>query len=121
VQIGLNLKLGDVLKHDQLFAAYPFLKQMRLSVIVGEGVPAGEAGGQVAFRHKDGGIIWNPIQVRTQSEAQIIPILLHELQHYIQQKEGFVGGSATTGREGDFSVRPLNHESTYTGPLYYGR
>lgn len=117
VRVGLNVPLGDILSHDKLFKAYPFLRQMQANIVVGEGVPASREGGSLVYRKGDGGLIYAPIRVRVRSEADVLGVLMHEIQHYIQNKEGFAQGSSTSARKGQFDVKPLNYASTSTDPI----
>lgn len=82
---GLKFKLGKILKHDNLFAAYPQLKD----VVV-----------EYTRRLSDGALgnftpSENKIYIdSTMSADKIKDVLLHEIQHAIQVTEGFaMGGS----------------------------
>ena len=44
---------------------------------------------------------------RKLTPADVLKTLMHEIQHYIQLKEGFAAGSQTSQREGDFTAAPL--------------
>ncbi len=118
VRVGLNIKLPDLLKHEELFAAYPFLRQMRVSIVLGEGVPLEKQGASLSFRMKDGGIVYSPIKVIARSEAEVLRSLMHELQHYIQEKEGFSSGSNTDNIRGEIAVLPLMLDNPHGGPIY---
>lgn len=108
VKVGTNIKLSDLLQHDKLFAAYPFLKEMRASVMVGPGVPKAKEGGALVFREKGGRIAYSPIVVRAKTQADVLPTLMHEVQHYIQKKEGFAAGSSpSTGTDTAIGAMPL--------------
>jgi hypothetical protein len=95
-------KLGDFLKHDELFKAYPALKDLRVlredkdaqamkgyggyfmppssydMTVYNETVPAGE--GYIA------------ISSNLDNEGAFMDILVHELQHWVQNYEGFTPG-----------------------------
>ena len=118
VRVATNVRLPDLLKHDKLYAAYPFLKTMRVNMIVGEGIPKEREGASLVFKKADGRISYLPIQVRARKESYILPSLLHELQHYIQNKEGFVGGAAPSSR--DVTLPQLDmSKSRETSPIIY--
>lgn len=80
-----NLQLGDVLKHPELYKAYPGIENIFVKPMP-EGVTAL---GQVGY---DGSIYLGKIP-----KEEVRGILLHEVQHLIQNHEGFArGGSAKT-------------------------
>ena len=49
MRVATNVRLPDLLKHDKLYAAYPFLKTMRVNMIVGEGIPKEREGASLVF------------------------------------------------------------------------
>ena len=76
-------KASDVLKHDELFDRYPELRDIEVKF---EDMPKGHSG-----KNEDGKIVIN----KNMSDEEIKSTLLHELQHSIQDKEGWAtGGSA---------------------------
>jgi hypothetical protein len=75
-------ELHHLLDHPRLFAAYPRLKEM--SVQFDRGLPDRVGG---SFSH-DTGISLNP----RQDHGEILNILLHEIQHALQDTEGFAYG-----------------------------
>lgn len=76
--------LGDVLKHSKLFAAYPWLKYVKVTAMPGErNTIYGWAGVD-----KDG----NPTINITPNSPKKLSTLLHEVQHIIQEFELFAGG-----------------------------
>lgn len=90
VKSGKVVKLSDVFQHDALFAAYPEAANIPFFPIAGTAV-------QGSHRVIDGqDVITATVTIAPDgsiSEASASTIL-HELQHFIQQKEGFaVGGS----------------------------
>ena len=118
VRVGKAVPLGSILSHDKLFAAYPFLQKMTVNMIVGPGVPKAKEGGELVFRKKGGGLVYSPIAVRAKTEGEVLKTLMHEIQHYIQIKEGFAQGSAPS------RVKPLeafkaDFSKPQTGPLLY--
>lgn len=82
-----SVTVGDVLHHDQLFAAYPDLSRIPVSEM-----PEGERALARLQRRATG----MAIQVQPGMPAgRVVSSLLHELQHGIQTIEGFArGGSA---------------------------
>lgn len=82
-QEDFNGRLQDVLRHNELFAAYPWLRNIQLHIGIGEyySMSGSNTG--------DGGI---DIMAGTREEA--LNVLLHELQHVIQHTEGFASGGS---------------------------
>ena len=81
-----DLFLGDVLDHPSLFKAYP-----RLADVLVEGTSG--SGAHLSLNGE-----WPTIRISDSMPMQkVIPSLLHEIQHWIQEHEGFAsGGSPTT-------------------------
>lgn len=78
--LASEAKLSDVLDHPELYAAYP-----EMADIVVKREMMGEVGGYFDPRSKTIGL--NRVEVDPKST------LLHEGQHYVQDKEGMVSGS----------------------------
>lgn len=82
---GTTLPTGSIVEHDELFAAYPGLRNIPVEL------QGGRSGGSYDMEKIRAG--WG-----FGDEGQITlndpdrSILLHELQHAIQQREGFAGG-----------------------------
>lgn len=80
---------SDALSHNDLFTAYPELGGLKIGVY-GESLPSGGgsyAGGRIDF----GNVIPNSLHGTSAEQKET---LLHELQHAIQEREGFsLGGS----------------------------
>jgi hypothetical protein len=77
-------KLADVLDHPALFNAYPELADVLV-------VPSAKEGTRGSFD-----IGKNTIEVDWQSyPSEMLSTLLHEIQHWIQNKEGFARGANT--------------------------
>ena len=74
-------KLGRILKHDKLYKAYPELKDLTVELIDG-----GQTFG--------GRFTYDAIQIPedTLKSKSLKSVLMHEVQHYIQDKEGFAMG-----------------------------
>ena len=96
VRWGVNIPLPQILHHPALFEAYPFLEKMRLNMFVGRDIPEDLAGSGALVHRKgaNGGIVYSPIRVIAKDAREALTVLLHEIQHYIQQKEQFAEGSA---------------------------
>ncbi|QEL64791.1 hypothetical protein OTERR_13150 [Oryzomicrobium terrae] len=82
-----QVAVGDVLAHDRLFAAYPHLADIPVSVM-----PSGER--STAKLRNRGGKLTLEVKAGV-PRAELPSVLMHELQHAIQLKEGFaLGGTA---------------------------
>ena len=76
--------LGDVLNHEELFAAYPWLRDQRVDVdtqLEGGMVKVGDAGDEMTLGTIPEG-----------SNTTLRKVGLHEIQHMIQKKEGMAPG-----------------------------
>lgn len=81
-----TVRVGDVLDHPQLFAAYPHLEHIRVELM-----PAGEPAIARLMRDATGA----RMQVRGSVKRAALPsVMLHELQHAIQGAEGFAEGGS---------------------------
>lgn len=84
--------LDDILKHDKLKEAYPnFFKKEGSDLevrLMPEGTPITEKG---VYYPKQNAIAVNPALSPEEAKSTI----LHEIQHHIQQKEGFALGGST--------------------------
>lgn len=82
-------RLGNILQHDQLFAAYPQLREMEVRV-AREKSKVGAAFVQTP----QGDYIQLNQGLLNRGDAKIRSVLLHEIQHAIQEAEGFASGGA---------------------------
>ena len=76
--------LGDVLNHEELFAAYPWLRDQRVDIdtqLEGGMVKVGDAGDEMTLG-----------QIPEGSNTTLRKVGLHEIQHMIQRKEGMAPG-----------------------------
>lgn len=89
-----DLKLPDVLFHPDLYNAYPKLKEV--TVVPHNNLNSGEAG----FNPSNNTVYISPYDAL---DGNISPIL-HEVQHWIQEFEGWPGG----GSETNFSPKVLD-------------
>lgn len=83
---GLNFKLGKILKHDKLFSAYPELKDVNIE-FENRRTDDGTLGSFVKAENK----IYLSNQLNSKKALSVI---MHELQHVIQHKEGFASGGS---------------------------
>nr|DAL16307.1 MAG TPA_asm: Large polyvalent protein associated domain 38 [Caudoviricetes sp.] len=81
-----NYKLGNILEHDILFEVYPELKDYKVEInhdIKASGI----------FRKQDNKILLNSNIVNNKQKTE--GTLIHEIQHAIQNIEGFEGGMSS--------------------------
>ena len=85
------LNLGDILNHPDLYAAYPEAQQIKVNI---DPAPAQSARGSF---NPDGTITlgtgYLSLLPVSKFEPATLSTLLHEVQHWIQDKEGFARGS----------------------------
>ena len=81
--------LDNVLSHSNLFEAYPELKNMKVSVVRGGIGVKGVVGSYNA--NKDTLVLNSAIYLK---DEQLREVIIHELQHKIQNIEGFARGSS---------------------------
>lgn len=86
VKAGDEFFLGDVLDHPKLYAAYPDLAEVAVKFT----------------QDKDYRGLYSPREDRIEiaisdDQAQMLSTLLHEIQHAIQEREGFARGGAPVG------------------------
>ena len=93
--VDLDTKVGDILSHPELYTHYPQLAQIPVRPIDASfNMPA-------AYNPRT-----NEIYLAEQKATEMIPSLLHELQHGVQNVEKFAGG----GHPERFL--PWNHSQT---------
>lgn len=78
--------LADYVRHDKLFAAYPWLRGVKLKIV---DVIAGNDNLNGLYNHHDDTIYLKD----GRTDKQMKSTLLHELQHVIQEYEGFATGA----------------------------
>ncbi|MBO0738763.1 MAG: hypothetical protein J2P48_19700, partial [Alphaproteobacteria bacterium] len=80
-----GLRLEDVLFHPTLFRSYPYLRNVKLDLLPQDkwGTSAG------GYERSTGTIYLAPL-----AESELLPTLLHETQHVIQNAEGFARGGS---------------------------
>lgn len=105
VRDGDEFLLSDVLHHPALFSAYPRLANVRVQI-------ANRTGVRGSF---DGGT--NTIELSNEySPKSVISTLLHEIQHVVQDIEGFACGGAPLGAT-PMQVRPYQGVAAYLAAL----
>lgn len=82
-------KLSDIIDHPRLFQAYPGLKDFKIRISEG----AGDING--AYSPKTETIIMGA-RPQYDGKKQFLSTLLHEIQHVIQEIEGFAKGGDST-------------------------
>lgn len=88
-----SLPLPAVLDYPELFAAYPSLRDSRIALV--EGVRS--------FTSAAGDVLLG----RDLSQARLLPVALHEVQHVIQSMEGFAPGGSPEMAFSSPAVNPL--------------
>ena len=103
--------LRDFVKHDELFKAYPALNRVGL---VFDSLPDGVKG---YFSKRD-----NTIALSDSLFGKEADVVLHEIQHVIQNMEGFTGGASprywNDRMEAGFSKRWASGEEMMPSELY---
>lgn len=79
-----NLTVGDILKHDYLYKAYPDLKDIKVQAT---GPFDSSLGGYSSET--------NTLYLGHLTKDDMLSVMLHELQHAIQQREGWARGGNT--------------------------
>lgn len=85
-ETGRAMRLDDMVDHPELFKAYPDLGQ----IAVRPGYDMGQLGSYTPGVSGSAG----KMTVNPQSPDSMLETVLHELQHGVQDKEGFAGGSS---------------------------
>lgn len=85
-----NFKASEILQHDALYAAYPWLQEIPVSITeMREGHSGVTQGNHIILNSRE-------------SKEEQFSTLLHEVQHVIQDREGFApGGTASLFYERD--------------------
>ncbi|MCF8034663.1 MAG: hypothetical protein K9K66_04470 [Desulfarculaceae bacterium] len=83
-----QINLGMVINHPDLFAAYPSIADVPTAMRVH---PVYAAGGQ------NGSLSARGIRVVAKDYSTAFEILIHEIQHWIQRREGFARGGHPVG------------------------
>lgn len=95
--------LGELIEHDELFKAYPELKNMNVEINV-PAIPKSMMGevteGRGSFRISDFVTGKPTIEVSGTTPKQTAETLIHEIQHVVQETEGFAKGGSPEGQKG---------------------
>ena len=119
---GKPVTLGDALKHDKLFEAYPELANIKLRV-------------KPLAQHHKGSFLNDTLTINSDPMAYagkgvvggIKSTILHEIQHSIQNKEGFAKGASVTTvgkkfadqrKQASDDLRELNQQYRQGDPGY---
>ncbi|WP_086282272.1 LPD23 domain-containing protein [Campylobacter devanensis] len=86
-------KLGDILKDDELFKAYPQVKD--LSILPTQTKDGANAIYHEAFGSRQKAIFFDYDYLQNATNDEIRSTLYHEIQHAIQSIEGFASGGST--------------------------
>lgn len=86
-----GVTVGDVLDHPKLFAAYPALAQIPVDMKNGKGASLASASINGVDQGK------TILMGRGIAQEDFLSVLLHELQHGIQDIEGFASGGSPQG------------------------
>ena len=101
-----TMQLSDLLAHDELFAAYPALKEMSVEFGDGHGARASMFAGEMLIDR----MVFSPDRMDAEAgeiaRASLLETVLHEVQHEIQTKEGFANGGTWTNAFADPRMRP---------------
>jgi hypothetical protein len=84
VAMGIERKLGDILQHEDLFKAYPHLRDIRVHNRPSEGAHGTFFGDSIGLK------------MDNRDPKEVLSTLLHEVQHGVQRKEGFAQGGNTS-------------------------
>ncbi|WP_096026855.1 LPD23 domain-containing protein [Campylobacter lanienae] len=86
-------KLGDILKDDELFKAYPQVKD--LSILPTQTKDGANAIYHEAFGSRQKAIFFDYDYLQNATNDELKSTLYHEIQHAIQSIEGFASGGST--------------------------
>ena len=88
----IQTTVGGILEHPELFQSYPFLQDVKVNnMAMTDPETMHQAGGY--YDPSTGELTLNPLAASSEDAAR--NIMLHELQHMIQQAEGFAKGGNT--------------------------
>jgi len=87
---GEEGKLSDYLDHPELYKAYPELKDMNFKVA--DQTQKGKPGYIASFSPLENKLTIDPSKIPSGDQG-ILDVMHHEIQHWIQGKEGFQTGS----------------------------
>lgn len=93
-------KLGDIMIHDDFFTQYPELGE--IPVIFNSALAKNNLGRVTSFEYPDGRVE-HYLQLNSErllGEPELLKrVLIHEIQHAVQDREGFAGGTTSSSTE----------------------
>lgn len=98
--LGFNGRLGEVLDHPRLYAAYPHLAQMPVSIAHSERLT--KVGSYLSTYDNGTNLELPMITVQSNNLEKLHDTLLHEVQHAVQELEEFGQGSNPVGLRNDY-------------------
>lgn len=101
------LTVDDVVKHDKLFDAYPFLKDIKI-----EFVKPDKLNGAIGSFDKSEGKILIDLYSKARPN-DLKSIIIHEIQHAIQNWEHYAGGANPSLYSGIYSVIDSHNYAEY--------
>lgn len=114
--VGSDAKVTDVIDHPTLFKQYPELKDYKIKFST-----VGNYGGQFDPNTKTISVSWD---LRVRKPEEIKSTLLHEIQHAIQEREGFARGGSPAlfgNNSNDANLKDLfNRQWDYVNSLEQG-
>ena len=94
-----DVKLSDILKHEDLYEVYPELKDVKVEVYRFDDEKTGKDIYDVGAKYVKGKSIdinlnYIDTLVKNGKTSELLGAVLHEVQHWVQNKEGFETGSS---------------------------
>jgi len=86
----ISMPLPQLLVHPALFAMYPILQEVTVKL-----VPDPSSKGYGQYAPEENVIYLNVETITRDNERTVFEVLMHEVQHAIQNYEGFTGGAST--------------------------
>jgi hypothetical protein len=91
--------LSDLIEHEELFRQYPELKELRVEIRngidIGGGITVGEGGTRASFNPIDFYVSVH-VDPKKGFTKETLSSLLHEIQHSVQELEGWMNGGNTS-------------------------
>jgi hypothetical protein len=106
IQEGLSFTVGDTVKHDELFKAYPQLKKYNIAIDINPKYATVLGRRRGAFDPNT-----ETIHVVATDTEEALDTLVHELQHAVQHIEGFAKGG--TPKSVMAAIRGINMRSRW--------
>ncbi len=99
-----EVRLGKILQHPDLFAAYPQLANIKVILHKGDGVPDGRAA--ITVDMEDGTPPHIEIGAEEPDKYELLKTVLHEVNHLLEGEEGFdYGEGRYDERQGEVDAR----------------